>query len=569
MRKRIKAFILGVLIVLATNPIINLHPVSATDDKISLWIEIRKIVSIDSLKSIGDPFEFVDWHYYVSVLDSGVRYSVNSSFVDCFEEKYVNEVHKFQVQSRYVRIYIDLVDEDMLSRPDLADISGHPGGGKDNYENFHRDARFTAIYDVKTDRLIDNDEVTQASGYYVTSGDYDGSVNVDENDAELWFRVWDDYEVPTADAGPDKYCHTGEEVTFDGMGSVASNGSSIVKYEWDLDSNGEFEALGATKTLSFHTVGQYSVALRVTDTLGETAVDACEVHVEEAPPVASFTVSPDEPTVQDVVYFTDTSTAYKGDIRAWRWDFGDGHNSAEQNPTHLYSDKGTYMVSLTVEDDAGRMNTFFAAVMVVNLPPVVSFSFSPREPEKGADVRFSDESLDPEGKALLYEWDFGDGHTSRDRNPVHGYAEAGKYAVRLTVEDDEGEMGTANKILSVIRRHGLTLVVRDLIGLPVSNAEVSLYKDGACVASEATDGRGVLELALPEGLYEVRVRSLGLTRSVFCPLTGSTTERIRVTLSFFTMGLAGGVVAVFSLLGLYMTRRGSSSKKEKIDKPNP
>ncbi|MFB0558515.1 MAG: PKD domain-containing protein, partial [Candidatus Bathyarchaeia archaeon] len=351
-------------------------------------------MSIDSLKSIGDPFEFVDWHYYVSVLDSGVRYSVNSSFVYCFEEKYVNEVNLFQVVSRYVRIYIDLVDEDILSRPDLADISSHPGGGKDNYEDFSRDARFTAIYDVKTDRLIDNDEVTLVSGYYVTSGDYDGSTNVDENDAELWFRVWDDYEFPIANAGPDKYCYTGEEVTFDGMGSVASNGSSIVKYEWDLDGDGEFEALGATQTLSFHAIGQYSVSLRVTDTLGETAVDACEVSVEEAPPVASFTVSPEEPTVREAVHFTDTSAVYRGDIRAWRWDFGDGRNSTEQNPTHLYYDKGTYLVSLTVEDDEGRVNTSSASVMVVNLPPVASFTFSPREPMKGADVRFSDESMD-------------------------------------------------------------------------------------------------------------------------------------------------------------------------------
>ena len=569
MRKRIKAFILCILIVLATNPIVNLHSVSASDDKISLWIEIRKIVSIDSLKSIGDPFEFVDWHYYVSVLDSGVRYSVNSSFVDCFEEKYVNEMHKFQVQSRYVRIYIDLVDEDILSRPDLADISGHPGGGKDNYEDFHRDARFTAIYDVKTDRLIDNDEVTQASGYYVTSGDYDGSVNVDENDAELWFRVWDDYEVPTADVGPDKFCHTGEEVTFDEMGSVASNGSSIVKYEWDLDGDGEFEALGATQTLTFNTIGRYSVALRVTDTLGETAVDTCEVYVEEAPPVASFTVYPEEPTVREAVHFTDTSTVYRGDIRAWRWDFGDGDNSTEQSPTHLYPDKGTYLVSLTVEDDSGRVNTSSAAVTVVNLPPIASFTFSPKEPMKGADVRFSDESMDPEGVALLYEWDFGDGHTSRDRDPVHGYAEAGTYTVRLTVEDDEGEIGAASKILSVTQRYGLTLVVRDLFGLPISNAKVSIYSGGACIASEATDESGVLDLVLPEGLYEVKVKNLGLTSSVFYPLTGSTVDLIRVPLSFTTLGLASGVVAVLSLLGLYMTRRGSSSKREKVGKPSP
>ena len=57
--------------------------------------------------------------------------------------------------------------------------------------------------------------------------------------------------------------------------------------------------------------------------------------------------------------------------------------------------------------------------------------------------------------------------------------------------------------LSLVRRHSLSIVVKDLLGLPVSNAEVRLHKDGACINFEANDGRGMLEFVLPEGLYEV------------------------------------------------------------------
>ena len=47
------------------------------------------------------------------------------------------------------------------------------------------------------------------------------------------------------------------------------------------------------------------------------------------------------------------------------------------------------------------------------------------------------------------------------------------------------------------RSHSLSIVVKDLLGLPVSNAEVSLNEDGACINFEANDGRGMLELVLP------------------------------------------------------------------------
>jgi|GEM_PF-1411922 PKD repeat protein len=39
----------------------------------------------------------------------------------------------------------------------------------------------------------------------------------------------------------------------------------------------------------------------------------------------------------------------QGDISSWLWDFGDGATSTEQNPEHIYTNEGTYSVSLTVE----------------------------------------------------------------------------------------------------------------------------------------------------------------------------------------------------------------------------
>ena len=45
--------------------------------------------------------------------------------------------------------------------------------------------------------------------------------------------------------------------------------------------------------------------------------------------------------------------ASEGEIRSWKWDFGDGHTSTEPHPTHDYLKGGEYTVVLSVEGPAG------------------------------------------------------------------------------------------------------------------------------------------------------------------------------------------------------------------------
>ncbi|WP_425639493.1 PKD domain-containing protein [Algoriphagus yeomjeoni] len=50
------------------------------------------------------------------------------------------------------------------------------------------------------------------------------------------------------------------------------------------------------------------------------------------------------------VNFYDNST---GKVVIWNWDFGDGSESTDQNPTHQYLSKGTYTITLTTIDQFG------------------------------------------------------------------------------------------------------------------------------------------------------------------------------------------------------------------------
>jgi PKD repeat protein len=86
-------------------------------------------------------------------------------------------------------------------------------------------------------------------------------------------------------------------------------------------------------------------------TLGSSGTIYFE-RTSEPPEVvgAGFTADLTSGPVPLTVNFTDQST---GDITSWSWDFGDGATSTEQNPSHTYTDAGTYTVSLAVTGPCG------------------------------------------------------------------------------------------------------------------------------------------------------------------------------------------------------------------------
>ncbi|WP_081907239.1 PKD domain-containing protein [Flavobacterium gilvum] len=52
-----------------------------------------------------------------------------------------------------------------------------------------------------------------------------------------------------------------------------------------------------------------------------------------------------------MVAFIDQS---EGEIKSWKWDFGDGTTSTEQNPIHQYKEAGKYIVVLYIEGPKGK-----------------------------------------------------------------------------------------------------------------------------------------------------------------------------------------------------------------------
>lgn len=85
-----------------------------------------------------------------------------------------------------------------------------------------------------------------------------------------------------------------------------------------------------------------------------------------------------------------------------------------------------------------------------NQPPRAEFTFSPENPRPGETVRFdATESVDPDGRIVQYNWDFGDGSSANGVTATHAYTGDGVFTVTLTVIDDRNAAGRISKPIAV------------------------------------------------------------------------------------------------------------------------
>jgi len=144
------------------------------------------------------------------------------------------------------------------------------------------------------------------------------------------------------------------------------------------------------------------------------------------------------------VSFTDESL---GNPTSFYWQFGDGYTSTEQNPVHTYHIPGVYTVTLrATNNQSGGIGVWHKAITVTDgvipqptptpVPGVISalFTASPVTGNAPLNVQFQDQSS---GNPVLWTWDFGDGQTSQEQNPLHQYTSKGTYSVTLLVQNDK------------------------------------------------------------------------------------------------------------------------------------
>jgi gliding motility-associated-like protein len=235
--------------------------------------------------------------------------------------------------------------------------------------------------------------------------------------------------------------------------------SDAVSYRWDFGDS--TTSTDANPSHTYNNVGDYEVTLTVTSANGCTDMIRIPKAVSIAKPEISITAQPERGCIPLPVQFTPAITSNDA-IVSYQWNFGDGATSTERRPSHTYTQEGNFTVSLTITTASGCTETLTLPDRIsAGTKPQPGFTAAPTTVCASQTVAFTNTS--PAGTA--WQWDFGDGGSSADPNPVYQYSDTGTFTVKLVVENygcrDSITLANYVTIKPPIARFGIETVCND------------------------------------------------------------------------------------------------------------
>jgi len=253
----------------------------------ALNVDVHKLTRIDPLDPGDDEPE---WYYKISVESGGTsesEYNYNGKnekilfwwrFVWISEYTWnVDKIHVLNVSEPVVTVKIKLMEHDPIL-DDIADISSDAA---------RKVAQFK--YDLKNNRLIEDesDRIEEDGKWYITNGEFDGSTNIDENDAKLWFNISDNYNLLRVELEEKYFGRKNKEISINGS---VLNGLPPYNYSWDMDNDGRYDdGYGKTIKWSWGTPGNYIIRLKVVDSFNQSEVKQATVYIDDSSPKVEIT----------------------------------------------------------------------------------------------------------------------------------------------------------------------------------------------------------------------------------------------------------------------------------------
>lgn len=224
-----------------------------------------------------------------------------------------------------------------------------------------------------------------------------------------------------------------------------SSGTGNLTYFWQFGDGGTSNT--ASPKHSYNNPGTYTVLLTATSASGCT--DTASVTIDFSFPKPGFYIPPTI-CANQAQLITNNTTPIPVSVA---WNFGDGTTSTDFNPVKTYTKAGTYQIKLVNEFSSTCKDSIMKVVEVLD-GPAASFTVTDTAScSIPYTVQFKNTT---KGNAITYIWNFGDGSTSSQSDPVHTYTKYGDYTVTLTATNSNG-CQTVFKIVDCIKIHLLSI----------------------------------------------------------------------------------------------------------------
>lgn len=177
------------------------------------------------------------------------------------------------------------------------------------------------------------------------------------------------------------------------------------------------------------------------------------------PPVVVLTASTTVAKAGEVVQLSaEDSTDPQARPLSYYWNLGNGFTSREARVQHAFATPGTYVVTLTVTNDANlhANATQVLTILSGNRAPIAAFEITDGTGAATTSVNvdaalkfIATPSRDPDSDPITFHWDFGNGVTSTKHVETYSYNTPGRYPVTLTVTDSHNNVDRLTKHVSV------------------------------------------------------------------------------------------------------------------------
>ncbi len=276
----------------------------------------------------------------------------------------------------------------------------------------------------------------------------------------------------------------GESLNFQGN---IMGGAAPLSYAWNFGTGGPAGvSVEDPGDIIFDYPGTYNVTLTVTDANGDMKTATVVVTVEQiyvdvtpvieiASPTSDLTITEGE-AVDFQAYVAVGNAPY-----TYLWNFGtvDVADSGDEDPgSVVFADAGTYIVTFTLVDADGDIVTDTITVTVddriVDVEPMAAITSPEADMTviQGESVLFSG-TVTSGNDPLSHTWDFGDSGLEPVSTQEPGrltFSTTGTYTVTYTVTDNDGDVSTAERIVTVVEPDSEPVAV---ISSPSANVTVT------------------------------------------------------------------------------------------------
>jgi gliding motility-associated-like protein len=133
-------------------------------------------------------------------------------------------------------------------------------------------------------------------------------------------------------------------------------------------------------------------------------------------------------------------------VTDYSWTYDGNQFSTDSDPSFIMPDTGTNDVTLIVISANGCSDTVTKEVFTYYLPDV---AFSTPAPCLNGGTQYFDETTVNGGEPVEWTWNFGDGTSSNEQDPLTQYPNAGDFNVQLIVTTDQGCIDSLTQLISI------------------------------------------------------------------------------------------------------------------------